>query len=292
MPEKSEDPDSNKNPSKRSSNLWSWMKSIFSHNLLPKSIPVDNFIEKLQKRRIASREQYILNNFFYFADKTVNDIIIPRSDISAICTHSTLEELNDAINKGHHTRTLVYNEGLDNIIGFIHIKDVFRTVTQKKDFVLQDLMHKPLYVSSSIKLIDMLAMMQKQRIHIAVIVDEYGGTDGMVTIEDIIEELLGPIEDEHDNIESYYKVLDSRTLLVSARAKIEDIEQIIGVPLKSEEDECDTIGGLVLARSGAMVVIGAKVTIAENIQIEVVDANSRTLKQVKLTFHSEHKKTA
>jgi CBS domain containing-hemolysin-like protein len=135
----------------------------------------------------------------------------------------------------------------------------------------------------------LLTEMQKKCTHIAVVVDEYGGTDGIVTFEDIMEEIVGRIEDEHDQqLESdSYEIIDSGAVLCSARVEVETIEHILGVNLKGEDDEFDTIGGLVLAKVGNVPLPGDKIMLSEQVELEVIDASPRTLKQVKLRLRNE-----
>jgi CBS domain containing-hemolysin-like protein len=243
-------------------------------------------INKIKKIDSNAKEGEILQNFLTFSTKTVEEAMIPRTDIVAIKHDANLATLAQVVAKTHHTRTLVYEGTLDNIVGFVHIKDLFTIVTQNREFKLKNIIRKPIISAPSMKLNDLLVVMQRQRTHIAVVVDEYGGTDGIVTIEDIIEEIVGRIDDEHDaELESdSYQIIDSSTVISSSRVEVEDLEQILGVKLKAEGDEFDTIGGLVLAKVGYMPALGTKIDISEQVELEVIDANPRTLKTVKLTL--------
>ena len=135
------------------------------------------------------------------------------------------------------------------------------------------------------KLIDLLAQMQRSRTHIAIIVDEYGGTDGLVTIEDIIEEIVGNIDDEHDiGVDEDYKILKPGLIVTSARVEIEDLENVLGVRISHIDDEFDTIGGLVMARSGSVPEKGEVIHITDDIIAEILEATPRTIKQIKITY--------
>ncbi|CAN0602244.1 unnamed protein product [Ectocarpus sp. 12 AP-2014] len=136
------------------------------------------------------------------------------------------------------------------------------------------------------KLIDLLTRMKERRTHIAVIVDEYGGTDGIVTIEDIMEEIVGKIEDEHDIDEEIdsYKILRSGLLVASARVEIEELENIIGIKLKTEHDEFDTIGGLVMAKVGSVPEKGEVIDLDDGVIVEIIESTPRTIKQMKITY--------
>ncbi len=241
---------------------------------------------KSSSKHMKADEKEILINFLRFGNKTVEDVMIPRSDIAAVKKDIALEELNKQILQLAHTRTLVYDDTMDNIIGFIHIKDLFQVLAKKQNFQLQKIMRKHIIAAPSMKLIDLLAEMQVKRTHIAVVVDEYGGTDGMVTIEDIMEEIVGRIADEHDTqIDSdSYKIVSKNTILSSSRVEVEDLEKVLGVKLKEEDDEFDTIGGLILAKVGNVPSSGTIIQITPDVVVEIIDANPRTLKQIKLVL--------
>ena len=255
-----------------------------------KALNLHNFLNRLKPTSHVkpSKEEVIFSNFQEFGDKTVEDVMIPRADIIAVKDNTKLDDLNQMIIKFSHTRMLVYNDTLDSIIGFLHIKDLFKVLAKQENFNLKKLIRKPIISAPSMKLLDLLSEMQRKRIHIAIVVDEYGGTDGMVTIEDIIEEIFGRIDDEHDEkLESdNYKIISSTTILSNSRVEVEDLERMLGVRLKNEGDEFDTIGGLVLAKAGSVPPPGTKIDIAENVELEVIEASPRTLKSVKLKLKS------
>jgi CBS domain containing-hemolysin-like protein len=235
---------------------------------------------------IHESEDEMVSNIDSFSEKIVEEVMVPRSDIISVSHDVTLEELSELIIKQTHTRTLVYKGSLDNIIGFIHIKDLFEVIANSKKFVLKKLIRKHIISPHSMKLIDLLAQMQVNRTHIAVVVDEYGGTDGIVTIEDIMEEIVGRIDDEHDideDIDSY-KILRPGLLVTSARVEIEELENIIGIKLKSEEDEFDTIGGLVMAKVGNVPEKGEVIDLDDGIIVEIIESTPRTIKQMKVTY--------
>ncbi|WCR56197.1 MAG: Hemolysin C [Rickettsia asembonensis] len=230
-------------------------------------------------------ERNILANLLELEDKTIEDIMVPRSDIAAIKLSTNLEELSESIKlEVPHTRTLIYDGTLDNIVGFIHIKDLFKALATKQNGRLKKLIRKHIIAAPSMKLLDLLAKMRRERTHIAIVIDEYGGTDGLVTIEDLIEEIVGRIDDEHDQqLDSdNFKVINNSTIISNARVEVEVLEEIIGEKLKNDDDEFDTIGGLVLTRVGSVPAIGTRIDISENIEIEVTDTTPRSLKQVKI----------
>lgn len=230
-------------------------------------------------------EEDIISNIDGFINKTVEDVMIPRADIISISIDATLEELSKSIVKYSHTRILIYKERLDNIVGFVHIKDIFEIIAKSKNFNLKKVLRKHIISPHSMKLVDLLAQMQMNRTHIAVVVDEYGGTDGLVTIEDIIEEIVGRIDDEHDiGLDEDYKILKPGLIVTNARVEIEELENVLGTKLKTTDDEIDTIGGLVMAKSGSVPEKGEVVDITDNVVAEILESTPRTIKQIKLTY--------
>ena len=264
------------------SKLKSFFKNLFSSKVSPKQLNSDvdqNYFSEL------ATEGEIISNIDSFSEKTLEDIMIPRSDIISVSLDVTLEELSELMVEHTHTRILIYKERLDNIVGFVHIKDLFKVIVHSKKFNLKRLIRKHIISPHSMKLIDLLAQMQRGRTHIAIIVDEYGGTDGLVTIEDIIEEIVGRIDDEHDiGIDKDYKILKPGLIVTSARVGIEELENVLNTQLKGDEDEFDTIGGLIMAKSGSVPEKGEVINITNNVVAEILESTPRTIKQIKITY--------
>ncbi len=250
----------------------------------------DSFYDTIKKlksnsKKMTLEEKKIFINLLKFGHKTVENTMIPRSDIEAVKLTTSIEELSKILNsKVPHTRTLVYDKTLDNIVGFIHIKDLFKLIVTKQNLQLEKIIRKPIISAPSMKLIDLLVKMRRDRVQISIVVDEYGGTDGIVTIEDIVEEIVGKIDDEHDkkSDNDSFKIINNHTILSNARVKVEDLELALGVKLKIDNDEFDTIGGLVLAKVGNVPLVGTKIDVEQQVELEVIDASPRSLKQVKL----------
>jgi len=275
-------------PSRTKNSIISWLKSIFSGSKRQNDA-LHSAIKNLQSsaKQMSADERHILGNFLQFCSKTVEDVMIPRSDICAVRIDATMQDLSKIIMHHGHTRTLVYQDTLDSIVGFVHIKDLFDVIANKRTFNLKKLMRKPIIAATSMKLIDILAEMQRCRTHIAVVVDEYGGTDGIATIEDIMEAIVGEIEDEHDlpEEEAYtYKVVSEGEIITHARVAIAELEQSLGLKLKNKGDDCDTIGGLILSRIGHMPVRGTIVRLSDGITAEIMEASPRVLKRIKLSY--------
>ncbi len=242
---------------------------------------------KTSGQKMSSEEKNILTNFLKFGHKRVCDVMVPRSDIAAVNIKASLDEMCTSVIKEGHTRTIIYNDTLDNVEGFIHIKDLFDVVANDKEVSLRKLVRKPILTTSSSKLIDLLVEMRRKRTHMAIVVDEYGGTEGIVTIEDIVEEIVGEIEDEHDdknNANHDYTIVSDRAIITNARVEISELEEVIGILLRNKDEDVDTIGGLVMTRVGHMPSIGDIIKISQNVDAEVLDANSRVIKRLKITY--------
>lgn len=274
------------------------LKKFFTSRLNRAKVATDNnlqdvLIETIDEIRtsapnMSEDEKSIFSNFLKFGSKTVAKIMIPRSDICAVSVTSSQEEVHTAVIANGHTRTLVYQDTMDKILGFIHIKDLFCSLAQNKEFNLKKLIRKHLTVAPSMKLVDLLAEMQKRKTHLTVVLDEYGGTDGIATIEDIIEELVGNIEDEHDaedEVIETFKMINPKTALCNARVSLDDIESALSIRLKKTDDYSETLGGLVLARAGCVPKTGSTVLIEDNLIAEIVESNSRSIKTIKLIIN-------
>lgn len=261
------------------------LPKFFDQNILGEEIY--NLVQntKSGSNRMSIEERNIFLNLLKFSRITVEDVMIPRSDIKAIKLGTSAAELKQMFNNSTpHTRTLIYNETLDDIIGFVHLKDLFKLFITGKQLQLEKIIRKPIIAAPSMKLIDLLAKMRRERIQIAVVIDEYGGTDGIITIASIMEGIVGRIDDEHDeqSDNDSFRIVNKNTILSNARVKVIELESALGVKLKAENDEFDTIGGLVLAKVGHVPSVGVKIDATEQVELEVVDASPRSLIQVKL----------
>ncbi len=238
---------------------------------------------------MSYEEKNILTNFLQFSSKVVKDVMIPRSEIVSIDINTPLNKLSDVVIKHHHTRTIVYNDTIDEVLGFAHIKDLFRVIAQKDNATLENIMRSHLVTAPSTKLIDLLVEMRRNRTHIAIVCDEYGGTQGLVTIENIVEEIVGDIEDEHDEHDKTkdLQVLKDGSIITNARVKLDDLEESLNITLHNEDEDIDTIGGLVILRFGKIPRSGQIVEIAEGIRVEVLESSVRSINKLKIIQTSE-----
>ena len=229
----------------------------------------------------------INNSWIKYQALKAEDIMIPRMDIIAVNYDSPLNEISKIFLETRHTRIPVYKKELDNIIGFINIKDLLPFLINSQDnpnYNIDTVLHKLLIVSPSMKIYDLLEKMRQTRTHIALVVDELGGADGLITIEDLIEEIVGEIEDEHDqnNEDLEFKIIDKKTFEVNGRIKIEILEEKLNLKLSEENgEEYDTLGGLILSISSSVPHKGEKITHPSNGMIfEILDSDPRRIKKV------------
>jgi CBS domain containing-hemolysin-like protein len=248
-------------------------------------------------------ERTILQNVLQLGDKHVEDEMVPRADIEAIDIECTLGDMIARFRKVGHSRIPVYSESIDNIIGFIHVKDALRRITAEvnepgKEIPIRlnspalrqrlgklDIVREVLFVPPLMPVGDLLQQMQAKRVHMAIVIDEYGGTDGLVTIEDLLEAVVGDIEDEHDTEDGpLIRKINSNIYIASARAEIGDVEGLIGPDFDPGDrgDDVDTIGGLVFALAGHVPVKGEVIGGIKNFEFEVLQADSRQVRRIKI----------
>ncbi len=235
--------------------------------------------------QVGSEERSILNNVLSLSDTTVSDVMVPRADIVAVDYNSNLNDLINLIIEKEHTRIPVYKDSLDNIIGFIHIKDLvsFLGAAEKENFAIKDILREVLFVPPSMKIIDLLPKIQSKRVHLAIVLDEYGCTDGLVTLEDLVEEIIGEIEDEHDEENSVeIKQIDASSYEVNARMSVEDLEKKLDVIIigEDESEDFDTLGGLVIYLLGHVPEKGEIVKHTCGIEFEVLEADARKVSKL------------
>lgn len=245
-----------------------------------------NYITESYEREgfITSEEKKMLKNIVNFGDKKINTIMVPRSDIIAIPENITLNEIKKIITEDEHTRIPVYKDNIDHIVGFIHSKDLAKFLCDTNhDFNLQKIIRKILFMPCSNKLLDALLKMRSSRVHIGIVLDEFGAVDGLVTIENIVEEIVGQIDDEHDvPLESSFfqiKKIDEKTYHFGGRVELKKFEEIFKI--KFEDCLAETVGGLVMATFKAVPKIGDKIEKSQLV-FKVLDADKRMVKAVEV----------
>ncbi len=229
-------------------------------------------------------ERLLLQNILHLRDVTAYDVMVPRADITAVELSTPQAELVRLMTGEAHSRLPVYRESLDDVRGVVHIKDVLAHTLKTEPFDLANMLRKVLFVSPSMRVLDLLLEMRLTRVHMAMVVDEYGGIDGLVTIEDMIEAIVGDIQDEHDAEEPGMIERPDGSWLADARTDIAHFEEKVGAVLTEEEREADidTLGGLVVFLAGRVPTRGEIVRHSSGLQIEVVDGDPRRVKRLRL----------
>ena len=250
---------------------------------------IEDAIDEAEESRpiagdLTQSERQMLRNLLHFGEQTAGDICVTRGDIVAVPGDISFDQLVSAFADAGHSRLPVYRESLDEVIGMVHIKDVFvAKVDETRDRSLSALMREPLFVPESMGVIELLARMRAERVHLAIVVDEFGGTEGLVTIEDVVEEIVGEIEDEHDDAEAaMLTMLDDGLWEADARIELEELPEAVDRRLSSEEDEVDTLGGLVFLLAGHIPAKGECVEHPSGWKLETVDSDPRRVVRVRL----------
>ena len=266
-------------------------------------------------------ERTMLRNILGLHERRLADVMVHRADIVAVKRDITLGELLDLFESAAHSRLVVYNETLDDPEGMVHIRDLLAFMTAKArvteaakskrkkpfpagldlravDLALPlaeaNIIRKLLFVPPSMRAIDLLAQMQASRIHLALVVDEYGGTDGLVSIEDIVEQIVGEIDDEHDSDEPPAIVRQAdNSFIADARASLDDVRSVIGEEFVTGEagEEVETLGGYLVTHVGRLPVRGEVISGPGNFEIEVLDADPRRVKRLRIATRKERSAT-
>lgn len=234
-------------------------------------------------------ERQMLKNLLHFSEHDADDVAIPRGQIMALPAAASFEELVQAFATHGHSRLPVYGESLDHVLGMVHIKDVFPLLAgmalggkpAPKDWT--GLMRQPVFVPQARGALDVLADMRSRRTHLAIVVDEYSGTDGIITIEDLVEEIVGEIEDEHDDAApELLRRLDAATWEADARAELDQVAAEIDARLAEVEEDVDTLGGLAVVLAGEVPEVGRVIAHPSGWRLEVTGGDERRLTQLRL----------
>jgi magnesium and cobalt transporter len=234
---------------------------------------------------LDTHERALLSNVLRLRGITAYDVMVPRADIMAMPEDHTLDQAIALIQRDGHSRYPVYRESLDDIAGMVHIKDVFAAVGQSGPFSLKSIERKPLFVVPSVPVLDLLLQMRQARTHMALVVDEYGGIDGLVTIEDLVETIVGDISDEHDeDAEPHMTERPDGTIELDARMPVETFEARLGQILTDEERaaDIDTVGGLVFTLAGRVPAKGELVSHPSGLEFRILDADPRRIRRLRV----------
>ena len=244
---------------------------------------------------VADDEVLLMKNLFHLRDIRAEDVLIPRGEISAISLTAKLSDLKKIILTDKFTRIPVYEKTLDNIVGVLHSKDLLCALLQKKEVSIEALMHKNvLFVPTSVHVLDLLRDMQAKSMQLCVVVDEFGGTAGLITLEDLLEEIVGEIEDEHDALDTPPSIerISPTVVVADAQVKLTNLERSIGhfLTQKDKEADLDTVGGLVFYTAGRLPARGEIITHASGVKFQVLELASRRIKRLRISY-SPGKKT-
>ena len=249
---------------------------------------IEELIEDMEEEdnpSIELDERMLLGNVLNLRDLTAEDAMVPRVDIIAVPLTVTGPELLTVLTRSRHSRVPVYRSNLDDVIGMIETKDILSWAATKKPLNIKSLIRDVLFVSPTMRTLDLLFQMRETGTKMAMVVDEFGGVDGLVTFSDLIEEIIGDIQDAQDRTPSYQLIERADgSILADARVTLEEIAENYGVNLVVEglEDEIDTLGGLVVALAGRVPTRGELITHPTGLEIEVVDADPRRVKRLYL----------
>ena len=263
--------------------------NIFKNGSLKENIETVLDTVKKDDENISKQERLMLLNILKIDQIRSMDIMIPRADIGAVEVNDSFEKVLEVFIKESHSRVPVYEKNLDNIIGMIHIKDLVKYQSNEnfEQGFLRKIIRDVVEIPPSMPVLDLLMKMQLTRLHMGIVIDEYGGTDGLVTIEDVIEEITGEIEDEHDeqNMPTLIKT-SPNSFEASARAKIEDFQNLSKINLLNVHDneDVDTLGGLVIATVGRVPQRGEIIKHESGLIFEIIDADPRKIKLLKITY--------
>jgi CBS domain containing-hemolysin-like protein len=240
----------------------------------------DQNINKLED----NNEKSLIKNILNLNDKSVEDVMVPRAEIISIEKNQTKKEILSIIENETHSRMPIYDNNLDNILGFFHIKDLLKNIYNDK-FDLQSLMREILYVAPKSPILDLLKRMRLSRIHMGLVVDEFGGVDGLVTIEDLVEEIVGEIEDEHDaeDNEELIKKINDTTIIVDASFRIEELEKYFDIDINlKHDDEIDTVGGMLFFIANKVPKNNQIYKYENYLQFTVIKASARRIESLEI----------
>ncbi len=233
---------------------------------------------------VALHERRLITNILQLRDLAVVDIMVPRADIVAIDVNTSRDELLKILTQKPHSRIPAYRKDPDNIVGMIHMKDIVSSFSQGKPFELKDILREVLVVSPAMRVLDLLLQMRQSRVHIAMVIDEFGGIDGLLTINDLVEAIVGEIDDDYGfEVQPQMIERPDGSILADARFPIGEFEKKYGEVLTDEErEEADTLGGLVNTIAGRVPIRGEILTHTSGIEFEIIDGDPRRVTRLRL----------
>ncbi len=274
--------------------FWQWLRRMFRRRNGNSQLrdTIEEIIGEIEETMpdaatpIGGHERVLLSNILELRHLSADDVMVPRADIVSVDIDTNIDELAEIMSRAAHSRLPVYRENLDDVIGIVHIMDVIKHAAAGRSFDLSKILRTVLIVAPSMRALDLLLEMRLSRVHMALVVDEFGGIDGLITIEDLVEEIVGEIEDEHDVAEGP-KLIErpDGSLIADARATIEEFEELVG-PVLAEaerEEDVDTLGGLVSYLAERVPTRGELIVhAASGVSFEVMEADPRRVKRLRV----------
>lgn len=232
---------------------------------------------------LSLKEKSILNNILSINKLKVGDVMIPRASIIAVPSDCSFEKLISVIENETHSRMPVYRKDLDDILGMIHIKDIIKySGTKSSSFKIHNILREVIFAPPTMPVLNLLLKMQSTKLHMALVIDEHGGTDGLITIEDVVEEIVGEIQDEHDKDDDFnFKKINFNLFEAKAEMKIEDFNRESNFNISLEG--VDTLGGFIFSHVNRVPCIGEVIKISNKYQFEILDADPRKIKKIRIS---------
>lgn len=260
--------------SRKKSGLWGQINRFLSGRRKVTEEEIQELMDAGEEEGIINEEENaMIRSIFALGDTVVREVMVSRTKMACISIDAPVRDVLDTIIECGHSRIPVYEGTMDNIVGLLYAKDLLKYWGNDDSGIhLREIMRSPMFIPESKNLEEMLQEFRKKRIHLAIVVDEYGGTSGLLTIEDLLEEIVGDIQDEYDTEEELMTVESETSLLVDARLPIEELEEFFGIRI--EKDKFDTVGGLAFHLTGCIPSCG-DVAENENLRITVLEADER-----------------
>ena len=236
-----------------------------------------------KKAGLSYSERVMLDNVIGFSSIEVEEAMVPRADIVAVSENISLQKCISVFRKAAHSRLPVFKDTLDEIIGMVHVKDILTYWNSDNDFLLKNIIRKVIISTPSTPISDLFQEMRRTKIHLSIVVDEHGGTDGLITIEDLLEEITGEIEDEHDT--NYNLILNDNSdnsIIVDARIPISELENYYNCSLINSSIDVDTLGGLIFYFEKSVPPVGKLIKHSNGLVFEIMESDMRRIKKIKV----------
>ncbi len=246
---------------------------------------IHDFIEASEEEGLVNEEESeMIRSIFTLRTTVVRETMVPRTDMACVPVTASVRELLDTIIACGHSRIPVYEGTVDNIIGLLYAKDLLRCWGEQEERIqIRSLMRPPFFIPETKNLEQLLQEFKRKRVHLAVVIDEYGGTSGLITIEDLLEEIVGDIQDEYDREEALLTVNPDGSVTVDARLPVEELEEYFG--LEIERDKFDSVGGLVFHLTGKIPTAGESIS-GNGLCLDILEADARKIKKLRITRQS------